>query len=236
MPMAELFGAAGVRALAGPVFLGPRFGEAATSPTGALGNYALGVAWLAHEMFHSWTARLHWPNQANDVLKDPGCKCHWSYKVLTPVATPVWKLFSSEPYVEASIMGGAVTARDPDGRRQLRSAVDAVTGLSRMDLYSMGLADASDVPDVWLIVEGRWRRIPFTEIAAANDPIPRVERIVWRVNLQLIHEDGRPPDEEKLLMARGLEKALIQYVATATNGLMTLVPVSQPQNAAGDTP
>jgi hypothetical protein len=139
---------------AGPVFLGPRFAERIVTPERTYKNHAFGVGWMAHEMIHLWGVRVR--------FKPPiaGPDLHWSPLLETKVVAPVASLFADRMYREGSVMGGMEIFKGEDGRLQGKNSEGAVSGLSALDLWLMGLIRASEVPpgheDMRLVVDNEF--------------------------------------------------------------------------------
>ncbi|MFN7935924.1 MAG: hypothetical protein U0R19_21520 [Bryobacteraceae bacterium] len=218
--------------VAGPVFLGPRFRETATYEGRNFRNFPFAVAWMAHEMTHHWVAQLKWKKPHEDALLDG--KGHWSPFLFTPALHPVWSLFTDSAYPQESNMGGMTVIKNSDGSSSGANAPwGAPTGLSALDLYSMGLIPAEEVPDTFVILGatpqsngsstgGDTVPVTIADIIAANGPRALSPRTL-RFELYLLHETHRPPDPAKLLQCTGMQKVLARYFHHATNGRLTLV-------------
>ena len=220
-----------------PWYLGPQCVESPPDPPRVWRNYAFCIGTLAHEIGHRWMARADWKGPVPDRLY--GDDFHWSRFLNTPVKYPVSPLFTDAPYPEESIMGGIVIQMSAADSGTGKPALwQAPVGLSALDLYLMGMIDASDVPDT-VLVSGSKRRpdgdyeggdlipVKIADIIAAGGPRkpPAAEaqhRFTFRI--YVLHEGGLP-DPVKLKMAQGAEAMLVKYFDVATGGRMTLVPL-----------
>ena len=103
---------------------------------------------FAHEFIHSWTAYLSYTsNGTRGRLKGDQCLCHWRAELHTPAVFP-WHGEEAQ-----SIMGGGEGRFWRDNGDGTFTAIDnsAASGPSWLDLYAMGLADASEVPDMFIL-------------------------------------------------------------------------------------
>ena len=231
----ELFGSPRLQSVAGPIYLGPRFREVIEAGGYRFYNYAFAVGWMGHEMTHRWVAVLNWKPPDTLALRNPKEPYHWSPFLNAPAAYPVWKLFSDKPYAEASTMGGMAVEKLPDGSmRSVMAPPGAPSGLSALDLYSMGLIGPEEVPDTFFIAnaqpaEGAGHKggdmvaVKIADIVEANGPQnpPAAEaQHDFRFQIYLLHEDGREPDPQKLAQARAIETMVLKYFDTATGGRM----------------
>jgi hypothetical protein len=231
----ELFGSPRLQSAAGPIYLGPRFREVIEAGGYRFYNYAFAVAWMAHEMTHRWVAVLNWKPPDTLALRNPKEPYHWSPFLNAPAMYPVWRLFSDKPYAEPSIMGGMAVEKLPDGSMHSTMApLGTVSGLSALDLYSMGLIGPEEVPATFFIAnaqpaegagykDGDMVSVKIAEIVEANgpqNPPAREAQHDFRFQIYLLHEDGREPDPQKLAQARAIEAMVLKYFDAATGGRM----------------
>ncbi len=238
----ELFGSPKLQSVAGPIYLGPRFREVIEAGGYRFYNYAFAVGWMAHEMMHRWVAVLNWKAPDSLALRNPKEPYHWSPFLNVPAVYPVWKLFSDKPYEEPSTMGGMAVKKLPDGSmHSVMAPAGAPTGLSALDLYSMGLIGPEEVPDTFFIANARPAEgagykdgdvvsVKIADIVEANGaqnpPVGEAQHD-FRFQIYLLHEDGREPDPQKLTQARAIQTMVLKYFDAATGGRMKV---------AGDTP
>ena len=230
-----------------PVFIGaPNFNETGVSNGRQYRAFSPGIRWIAHEAVHRWAASLSFRHPRTgriEDLLDDYCRCHWSNYLHAPAAYPVWPSYSSEPYSEASVMGGAVWLDNGDGSfTRVDNSYPLATGLSALDLYVMGMIPPSEVPDTFLLRDVqetdtrdtvRATKVPIRieDIVAVMGPrVPAagVSRKEFRLGVYLLHEEGRPPRSDLLERARGVSAAIPEYFARATGGRMRVVPTVTP--------
>jgi len=234
-----LFNSAKLQQASGPIYLGPEFDETVHDGDHVYRNYALAIGYVAHEMVHHWCSSLKWKGDDPSALLDAVNHYHWSPFLYAPAVYPVWKLFADAPYPEESVMGGMNAEKLPDGHTTSRIAPPGVaTGLSALDLYSMGLIGPDEVPDTFFIANsvpspdgnrhgGDKVDVTIADIIAANGaqkPAPKDAQRHFQFQIYVLHEDGRPPAPAKLAEARGIEQMLSRYFEVATDGRMTVVP------------
>ena len=118
------------------------------------GNFKADLALFAHEFTHSWTAYLSYVegNGARgrlfaDSFAD-GCRCHWRGELHAPAAFP-WGGEQAHSLMMGG-EGGGFWRDNGDGTFTVTHFRDA-SGLSWLDLYAMGLAEASEVPDLFVL-------------------------------------------------------------------------------------
>jgi hypothetical protein len=237
-----VYGSRKLQWAAGPIYLGPRFGEKFKDETRSWWNYPLAVGWMAHELTHRWSAYAQWTGADPQALLEAECRCHWSPFLNTPAVHPVSQLFTDKPYPEESQMGGMHAVPQPDGTTTGVTApwgggMGTATGLSALDLYFMGMIPAEDVPDTFVITgsvasENGGQRggsavpVRIADIIAAGGPrtpAAKEAQHEFTLGIYLLYEDGREPDAAKLAQARGIEAALAQYFEVATGGRMKVV-------------
>ena len=230
-----------------PVFIGaPNFNETGVSNGRQYRAFSPGIRWIAHEAVHRWAAHISFRHPRTgriEDLLDDYCRCHWSNYLHAPAAYPVWPSYSSEPYSEASVMGGAVWLDNGDGSfTRVDNSYPLATGLSALDLYVMGMIPPSEVPDTFLLRDvqetDRWDTVRATKVpvriedivAAMGPRVPAadVSQKEFRLGVYLLHEDGRPPRADLLERAQALTAAIPEYFAAATGGRMRVVPTVTP--------
>ena len=217
-----------------PAFVGdPQFSE-----TGALGDvefrdHARGVWWIGHELVHRWGASLRFRDPESgraESLTDDWCRCHWSNWLHAPAVHPVWGGYSDQPYPQASILGGAVWLDHGDGTFTWQGGNFLPTGLSALDLYTMGMILPDEVGPTFLlrdVVEtdtpGRYRgrKVPvrIEDVVAVMGPrVPAAseQRRVFRLGVYLLHEGGRGPRADLLARSQSIKDAVARYFARAT--------------------
>ena len=106
-----------------------------------------GLVLFAHEFTHVWTAYLSYNrNGEREPLFGNYCRCHWRPDLHAPAAFP-WYEEETGP---RSLMDGRYWHDNGDGTFTPRDG-RLGGGHSWLDLYAMGLADASEVPDMFIL-------------------------------------------------------------------------------------
>jgi hypothetical protein len=204
---------------AGPVYLGPRFAETIVTPERTYKNHAFGVGWMAHEMIHLWGVRVRF----KPAIAGPDL--HWSPLLETKVVAPVAPLFADRVYPEGSIMGGMEIFKGEDGRFHGKNSEGAVSGLSALDLWLMGLIHLDEVPEgheeMRLVVDNDFVPLRFHDVAAANGPAAAAPR-GFRQAVYVLHQNERSANPEALALASSLERSLLRYYEAASQGRMTV--------------
>ena len=223
------------------VFIGaPNFNETGVSYGRQYRSFSAAIRWIAHEAVHRWGMDLQFrnPRSGHIELLAPTFG-HWSNYLHAPAAYPVWPSFASEPYSEASIMGGDVWIDHGGGSFTRKgNSYPLATGLSALDLYAMGMIPPNEVPETFILrdVQETDRRdtvratkvpVRIEDIVAAMGPrVPAadVSRKEFRLGIYLLHENGRPPRAGLLQRAQAIIPAIAEYFARATGGRMRVVP------------
>ena len=185
---------------------------------------------FAHEVSHAWLAYASYERNRERVpLFDNDCGCHWLAGLHTPAAFP-WDSTSPGPggfmngLVEGTGILGGFWRENGDGT--FTPITDLVGGgPSWLDLYMMGVADADEVPDMFILrnlqrVEGGVHRNSYTgdkeivtieQIVAAEGPrTPSYaeSRKDFNVGFVYLTEAGKRPDDYML----GLHATFIDLV------------------------
>ncbi len=106
-----------------------------------------GLLLFAHEFTHAWTAHASYLQDGErERLFGVYCQCHWREDLHLPAAFP-WHAYELGP---PSLMGGRYWRENRDGTF---TPLDGYWGggHSWLDLYMMGLAEASEVPDMFIL-------------------------------------------------------------------------------------
>ena len=198
-----------------------------------------GLYLFAHEFAHTWLAHYKYDKSGQrEPLYGDWCRCHWRWELHTPAAFP-WRAEKIGAY---SIMGGRFWLDHGNGRFTLYSGMGR--GFSWLDLYAMGLADAEEVPDMFIVrnphnVEdpsglptftGEKEIISIDQIVAAEGPrVPGTahSQKVFNAGFVYLLEPGQTPSGDLLdLHARYLDK-VPGYWSRITGGrsrITTVVP------------
>ena len=195
---------------------------------------------FAHEFIHTWTASLSYEkNGAREPLfLDEGCRCHWRPDLHAPAAFP-WRGREAQ-----SIMSGGPGRFWRDNGDGTFTAIDNLhdSGPSWLDLYAMGLADAGEVPDMFILrnlepVPGNdehgtsgyyWgtyrgdKEVVSIEqvIAAEGARVPTAAEAQRSFNAGFVYlvEPGRAPDADMLRFHRDYRDRVIEHWSHVTGG------------------
>ena len=196
---------------------------------------------FAHEFAHSWLAYYKYDKSGQrEPLHDTRyCYCHWRWGLHSPAAFP----WHAEEIGPSSIMGGNYWFDHGNGKfSRYGSTFDG--GFSWLDLYAMGLADAEEVPDMFIVRNlqrvddpnslptstGEKEIVTIDQIVAAEGPrVPGTSHSqkVFNAGFVYLLEPGQTPSGNLLdLHARYRDKA-IEYWSHITGGrsqITTVVP------------
>ena len=119
------------------------------------GNFNADLILFAHEFTHSWTAFMSYVE--SDGMRDrlfadsfaDGCRCHWRGELHAPAAFP-WGGEKARSLMMGG-EGGGFWRDNGDGTFTAITDLWNASGLSWLDLYAMGLAEASEVPDLFVL-------------------------------------------------------------------------------------
>ena len=119
------------------------------------GDFEKDLGLFAHELTHSWTAYLSYVDSDGarerlfaDSYAD-GCRCHWRGDLHVPAAFP-WG-GEKAPSLMMGGEGGGSWRYNGDGTFTVITGFGDASGLSWLDLYAMGLAEASEVRDLYVL-------------------------------------------------------------------------------------
>ena len=209
------------------------------------GNFRADLKLFAHEFTHSWTAFLSYikSNGARgrlftDSFAD-GCRCHWRGELHAPAAFP-WGGEEAHSLMMGG-EGGGFWRDNGDGTFTV-THFRAASGLSWLDLYAMGLAEASEVPDVYVLrnlepVPGNdnprgsghyagtfhadKELISIAQIVAAEGPRePPAARSRKEFNTGFVYllEPGQTPTPELLQLHKDYIDGVVEYWSHVTGG------------------
>lgn len=199
------------------------------SKDGKMPPYNYGIAQIAHEMGHRWSAFVSAKVNGETIPLGP---THWNRGLHAPVPFPYQRP------TEASAMGGGVWQDNFDGTfTQLDDDYYVpATGWSYLELYLMGLATPAEVPDFFilrnLVPAGRdanghptfkadRTKITVQDVIAAQGPrLPDVTQSQKQFNtgMVVIVEHGKQPSKELLERTNGIKEEWIKYWVTTTGG------------------
>ena len=200
-----------------------------------------GLLLFAHEFTHVWTAHASFINRRGErePLYGNYCQCHWRWDLHAPAAFP-WHEDEAGP---RSLMGGLYWHENGDGTF---TRIDGYWGggHSWLDLYMIGLAEAREVPDMFILrnlhyVNEGDRRGTYTgdkeivtieQVVAAEGPrIPSTAESQKDFNAAFVYllEPGRTPDPDMLRLHAEYRDKVIEHWSHVTGGrsrMTTTVP------------
>lgn len=111
---------------------------------------------VAHEFGHVWSAYLSYSKgERRESLVDDICRCHWRFELHTPAPFPPRGRQDAGSHMSVSppgiAEGGGYWHENADGTFAPGGIHPERSGPSWLDLYVMGLADATEVPDMFIL-------------------------------------------------------------------------------------
>jgi hypothetical protein len=197
------------------------------SPDGKMLSYNYAMSQIGHEMGHRWSAFVSAKVNGEVIPLGP---THWARGLHAPVAFPYQRPS------EASAMGGSVWQDNFDGTfTQLDDDYYVpATGWSYLDLYLMGLINAAEVPDFFmlrnLVAAGRdanghpifkaeRTKVTVQDVIAVEGPrLPDVYHSQKKFNTGMVVmvEHGAKPSKELIQRANAIRDRWIDYFAVTT--------------------
>jgi hypothetical protein len=194
---------------------------------GKIPRYDYAMSQIGHEMGHRWAAFVSAKVNGETIQLGP---THWARGLQAPVPFPYQRP------IEASAMGGGVWQDNLDGTyTQLDDDYYVpATGWSYLDLYLMGLAAPSEVPDFFIlrnlvpagtdqnghpIFKADRVKVTINDVIAAEGPrLPDVDHSQKQFNtgIVVVVEHGNKPTKELIERANGIRERWIDYWATTT--------------------
>jgi hypothetical protein len=199
----------------------------ARTTDGRIPPYDYAMSQIGHEMAHRWSAFVSAKVGTETIPLGP---THWARGLQAPVPFPFQRP------TEASAMGGGVWQDNFDGTfTQLDDDYYVpATGYSYLDLYLMGLAAPSEVPDFFilrnLVASGRdanghpifkadRTKVTIQDVIAAEGPrTPDIDHAQKQFNTGFVVmvEHGKTPSRELVDRTTGIRAAWMDYFATVT--------------------
>lgn len=190
-------------------------------------GYNLAMSQIGHEMGHRWAAFVSAKVNGETIVLGP---THWARGLQAQVVFPYSRVS------EASAMGGGVWQDNLDGTfTQLDDDYYVpATGWSALDLYLMGLAGPSEVPDFFILRnlvpagrDGNGRpifkadrtKVTVQDVIAVEGPrLPDVEHSQRKFNtgMVMVVEHGAKPSKELLERTAGIREKWIEYFSITT--------------------
>lgn len=194
---------------------------------GKLVPYNYGLAQIAHEMGHRWSAFVS-ARVGNETI--PLGPTHWARGLHAPVAFPFQRP------TEASAMGGGVWQDNFDGTfTQLDDDYYVpATGWSYLELYLMGLITPAEVPDFFIlrnlvaagkdaqgrpIVKADRTKVTVQDVIAVEGPrVPDVNKAqkAFNTGIVIMVEKGKQPSQALIDRANGIRREWIDYFTITT--------------------
>ena len=178
------------------------------------------VTLVAHEFGHVWSARLSYSKGGRrESLVDDICRCHWRFELHTPAPFPprgrqdAGSNMSDSP--PGRTHGGGFWYENADGTFTPGRVHPMESGPSWLDLYVMGLADAREVPDMFILrnltplndgsgaYRGEKETVTIEQIVAAEGPrVPSAgeSQKVFNGGFVYLVERGQEPAADLLQM------------------------------------
>jgi len=210
------------------------------------GNFNSDLIRLAHGFIHSWTAYLSYVESDGahgHLFADSSvdaCRCHWRGELHAPAAFP-WGGEKARSRMTGGEEGG-FWRDNGDGTFTAMTDFGDASGLSWLDLYAMGLAEASEVEGLFLLRNlepvpgndnprpgGRYRGtfradkeiISIDQIVAAMGPRePPAGRSRKELNTGFVYllEPGRAPSPKLLQLHKVYMDRVVEYWSHITGG------------------
>lgn len=202
-----------------------------------------GLLLFAHEFTHAWTAHASYLLEGErEPLFGNYCRCHWRRELHAPAAFS-WHEVEVGP---RSLMGGRYWRDNGDGTF---TPLDGYWGggHSWLDIYMMGLADASEVPDMFILRNlqpaaggDRWgphtgeqEWVSIEQVIAAEgprEPPPAQAQSVFNAAFVYLLEPGQAPDADLLRLYAEYRDKVLEHWFHITGGrsrITTAVPEFQ---------
>ena len=213
------------------------------APSVREGPYDRGLLLFAHEFTHAWTSHgwFYLRDGERERLFGDYEPAHWRWDLHLPAAFP-WR--SDEPGPR-SLMGGRYWGENGDGTFTLLDGYWG-GGHSWLDLYAAGLADASEVPEMFILRNlqpvnrgnNRWggrytgdkEIVSIEQIIAAQGPrVPSAKDAQKDFNAAFVYllEPGKTPDPDMLRLHSEFRHKALQHWFHITGGrsrMTTAVP------------
>ena len=179
-----------------------------------------GLYSFSHELAHTWIASASYTR--NGKREPLSIGSHWREDLHLPAAFP-WRMDEGR---HQSLMGSFLWwSENSDGTFARRGVSASARGLSWLDLYAMGLADASDVPDMFIVQNaksigrGRYRGekevVSIEQIIEADGPREPPSADAQKdfnvAFVYLLEPDQEPSPEPLKWHARFLDQAVAHW-------------------------
>ena len=205
-------------------------------------RFDAGISHFAHEFTHVWLAHMSYDHDGRRERLHGrwGDIFHWRFELHAPAAF-AWRTGTRTAH---SIMGGRNWRDNGDGTYSPGSSWhDHVGGgHSWLDLYAMGLAEASEVPDMFILrnprqVVGQSTRYTGTKetlgieeiVAAMGSRSPTVAdaQTVFNAGLAYLLEHGKTPDPGLLALHGEYRDMVVKYWSHVTGERSEITTASE---------
>lgn len=190
------------------------------------GPFDEGLRLFAHEFGHTWVAFAEYDRNGAPGRLTEGP--HWLRGLHAPAPFP-WRADTPCP---RSLMGGSLWLDNGDGTFTWQNCYDVTGGgFSWLDLYFMGLADAGEVPDLFLlrnlreVEEFRYTGDPETvsieQVVTAmglREPTPAGSQKDFNAGFVYLLDPGQPPSPDLLERHRQFRDLALEHWAHITGG------------------
>ena len=207
---------------------------------------------FAHEFMHTWTAHLSYEKDGTrEPLFDANCRCHWRFDLHIPAAFPWRGRDAGSLMADWKAEGGGFWRDNRDGTFTLINRY-AGWGPSWLDLYAMGLADASEVPDMFILrnlkrvgeglYTGEKEIISIEQIIAAEgprEPSAAESQKVFNAGFVYLLEPGQTSSPDLIALHAEYLNAVKEYWSHITGGrshITTHVDVPRPATLENPAP
>ena len=209
-----------------PMYMSSNQGRGA-SRLGPSRDFDYALFQLGHEMTHVWNVYASYDRQGERIpvyqVQGDGCACHWRQDLHVPVAFP-W-----HENKRGSDMGGRYWEDNEDGTFTQRFELAAADGFAHLDLYFMGLLDAAEVPETFLVRDSTFLRNAFGvgRVYSGEKEVVSIEQIVaaigprhpaasnsqqnFNVGFVYLVEPGRSPKSLSLQRHAALRDQFVEW-------------------------
>jgi hypothetical protein len=211
-------------------------------------RYDYGLWLFAHEFSHLWLAYVSRNRNGEAVpLVGDGCLCHWQTWLHAPAAFP----WHSDQAGATSLMGGRVWRSNADGTFTPHNGVWN-GGFSWLDLYLMGLADVGEVPDSFILRNGRRQSgsrytgvrenvsiQQVLDVHGMRSPSPPNAQKDFNAGFVYLLEPGTSPDRDGLVVHARFRDRVGDYWSHITGGRSRFsanISTTDPQPDPGPDP
>ena len=209
-----------------------------------LDGFDRGLRLFAHEFGHNWLAYFSYDKSGQHEplflpSSEGGCGCHWRRELHAPAAFP----WHREAIYSASVMGGKFWFDHGQGRFTPYDYISSGS-FSWLDLYGMGLADAEEVPDMFIVrnlqsnedpitpgfYTGEKETVTIDQIIAAEGPRipgPAHSQKVFNAGFVYLLEPGQTPSGDLLELHARYQDKVKEHWSHITGGrsqVTTVVP------------